>query len=446
MRTKILALVLILGVTASFIPKARAGSVEPSLPIDHVVFVMQEDRTFDNYFGTYPGADGWPTGFSMPLDPTDPSKGVAEPHNLDVTRTPSLPHSASAMEGAMNGGQLDSFIASAENYGATDGTLALGYYDYEEIPLYWGLADRYVLADRWFSSVAGPSFPNHLFAYAASRTSTDGTQVYSSVPEQGMDIVTLFDRLEAEGISWKVYVQGYDPESNFRNAEARLGLTDSAAQLIWVPLVGIPRFVDDPVLSSKIVLIDEYYADLKAGTLPAVAWITPSGLSEHPPGDLTLGHYFATDLLEALMKSEEWWNSVFIVTWDEWGGWADHVRPPQVDDDGFGLRVPALIVSPWAKRGYVDSTTYDHTSPIALVNTLYDLEPLASRDAAANDLTNAFDFNQEPREPELPPVNYVPIDLAEELEDSRPVAVVYSVVFGALLLGLLVARSLRRYL
>ena len=137
---------------------------------------------------------------------------------------------------------------------------------------------------------------------------------------------------------------------------------------------------------------------------------------------------------------------MFIVTWDEWGGWADHVRPPQVDDDGFGLRVPALIVSPWAKRGYVDSTTYDHTSPIALVNTLYDLEPLASRDAAANDLTNAFDFNQEPREPELPPVNYVPVDLAEELEDSRPVAVVYSVVFGALLLGLLVARSLRRYL
>lgn len=416
----------------------------PTLPIEHLVFVMQEDRTFDNYFGTYPGAEGWPEGFTMPIDPSDPSAGTAEPYNLDVTRTPSLPHSTAAMKMAMNDGAVDGFVAAATEFGASDGKLALGYYDSDEIPLYWGLADRYVLADHWFSSVAGPSFPNHLYAYTASRTSTDGTKVYNSVPEEGLEIVTIFDRLQDAGISWKVYVQGYDPESNFRSVEARLGLTDQAAQLIWVPLVGIPRYVDNPAYSSKIVDIDQYYEDLRQEELPAVAFITPSGLSEHPPGDLRLGHFFATDLLEALMFSEHWETSAFVITWDEWGGWADHVPPPQVDEDGYGVRVPALIVSPYAKRGFVDSTVYDHTSPIALINTLYGLDPLSTRDAAANDLTNAFDFNQEPRPPELPPVEYVPPGFEAPQDNTRPIAVAYSVIFGTTLLGFVLANIRRR--
>ena len=442
--TLLLLVAIVLSSLVLSVPGSAQSGPEPSLPIDHVVFVMQEDRTFDNYFGTYPGADGWPEGFSLPVDPSDPSQGVAVPYELDVTRTPSLPHSSSAMRDAMNGGKLDSFVSAAETYGATDGKLALGYYDSDAIPYYWGLADRYVLADRWFSSVAGPSFPNHLYAYSATRTSLDGSSVYDSVPAQGMDILTLFDRLEEAGVSWKVYVQGYDPESNFRNPEARLGLTDAAAQLIWVPLVGIPRFVDDPVLSSKIVDINQYFIDAREGNLPAVAWITPSGLSEHPPGDLTLGHFFAFDLLEALMMSEAWWNSAFIITWDEWGGWADHVVPPQVDEDGYGLRVPALIVSPWAKEGYVDSTIYDHTSPIALVNTLYDLEPLATRDAAAADLTEAFDFTQEPRHPEIPSPVYVQPGTAVATEDSRPLVVIYSGVFALSAVGFLGVAAYRR--
>lgn len=437
MRTLIAALLLI-SFLASSQPAQGVEVVESSLPIDHVVFVMQEDRTFNNYFGTYPGADGWPKGYSLPVDPSDPAAARHEPFKLEVTRTPSPPHSTAAMVEAIDDGSMQGFIASARKYGLTKSELVLGYYDHRDIPFYWGLADRYVLADRWFSSVLGPSFPNHLYAYAATRRSPDGTEIYDSVPEDGMDLLTIFDRLEAAGVSWKVYVQGYNPEATFRNREARMGITDSGAQLIWVPLVGIPRFVDEPVLNSKITDIDEYYEDLDRGTLPQVAFVTPSGLSEHPPGDLRLGHFFAYDLLESLMMSEAWWQSVFILTWDEWGGWADHVPPPQVDEDGYGVRVPALIVSPYAKRGHIDSTIYDHTTPLAFIERLYGVEPLAERDANADPLTGAFDFDQAPRPPELPPPVYEPPG-QRDVEDTSAIHLAYSAVFGVIVVGSIVA-------
>ena len=413
------------------------------LPIDTVVVVMQEDRTFNNYFGTYPGANGWPEGFAMPVDPADSDAGSVEPFKLQSTRTPSLPHSAKAMIRAYNEGEMDNFVVSAESYGAADGSLAMGFYDYRDIPFYWNLADQYVLADNWFSSVMGPSFPNHLYLFAATMTGPEG-QRYTSVPAEGLDVFTIFDRLEEEGVSWKVYVQGYDPTANYRSTEARLGLTDKAAQLIWVPLVGIPRFLDNPNLSSKIVDLSEYFEDAARGNLPSVAMITPSGLSEHPPGDLRLGHFFAVDLLEALMLSDHWESSAFFLTWDEWGGWADHVPPPQVDEDGYGMRVPGLIVSPFAKQGFVDSTIYDHTSVLATIEWLFDVDPIAQRDADANAFVNAFDFTKPPREPVLPSVEY---STSEEAPTELPIGLLnlaYATVFGSLVGFPLIFRRMRK--
>ena len=434
---RLLFMVLVLGVSIGASPIALA---QEDVPIDNVVVVMQEDRTFDHYFGTYPGANGWPDGASMPMDPLDPSAGSVEPFKLSETRTISLPHSAAAMLDAYNDGAMDGFVSSARAYGGGDGSLVMGYYNADAIPFYWYLADEYVLADSWFSSVMGPSFPNHLFLFGASASSPEGDR-YSSVPAGGLDLLTIFDRLEEAGVSWKVYVQGYDPTANFRDPEARLGLTDKGAQLIWVPLVGIPRYVDDPVLSSKIVDLDQYFIDAKAGELPSVSFITPSGLSEHPPGDLQLGHFFATDLLEELMLSPQWETSAFFLTWDEWGGWADHVTPPQVDQDGYGMRVPALIVSPYAKRGYVDNTVYDHTSPLAFIEWRWGIEPLTERDANANNLTNAFDFSQDPREPKLPPLVYEPPSDPVPPPDTQPVRIVYATVFGGLALLALAATT-----
>ncbi|MCH8850900.1 MAG: phospholipase, partial [Chloroflexi bacterium] len=136
---------------------ASAGAAGPA-PIEHVLVLMQEDRTFDHYFGTYPGANGPPVGLSVPRDPDAPDAGSVEPFKLGVTRTISLPHSEKAMRSAFNDGSVDGFVRAAEQFGAEDGALTMGYYDFEEIPLYWNLADEYVLADNWFSSVMGPSF------------------------------------------------------------------------------------------------------------------------------------------------------------------------------------------------------------------------------------------------------------------------------------------------
>lgn len=397
---------------AEHVPTTRGPDDSPTadIPIDTLVVVMQEDRTFNNYFGTYsdvnPEANGWPEGFQVLRDPEDPTSGYATPYKLTETRTISLPHSEKAMRAAFNNGDMDSFIVAAEEYGAPDGDLTLGYYDGTDIPFYWQLADEFVLTDNWYSSVLGPSFPNHLYLFAGSRYATTELDPdtgeplrYDSTPPEGMEIETIFDRLEEAGISWKVYIQGYEEEVTYENAEARAGLHPQASQLIWVPLVGIPRFVHDPKLNSHLVPLAEYFEDAKNGELPSVSFITPSGLSEHPPGDLVLGHYFATDLLESLMLSDHWDSSAFVLTWDEWGGFADHVTPPQVDADGYGFRVPGLIVSPYAKPGYVDHTLYDHTSVLATIEDWWGLEPLSSRDAAANTFANAFDFTQQPREP-----------------------------------------------
>lgn len=441
-RLRHVALLLVL--LGSLAMPAFASAQESTVPIDTLVVVMQEDRTFDNYFGTYsqenPEANGWPEGYRVLRDPTDPDSGWVEPYKLTETRTVSLPHSEKAMRAAFNEGKMDSFVAAAEQYGATDGGLALGYYDSNEIPFYWQLADEFVLADNWFSSVLGPSFPNHLYLFAGTRyakTATDpatGEPLrYDSAPAEGMELDTIFDRLEDAGISWKVYIQGYQEDVTYENAEARAGLHPQASQLIWVPLVGIPRFVHDPELNSHLVPLAEYFEDAKNGELPAVSFITPSGLSEHPPGDLTLGHYFAADLLEALMLSAHWESSAFVLTWDEWGGFADHVVPPQVDADGYGFRVPGLIVSPFAKSGYVDHTLYDHTSVLATIQEWWDLEPLAARDAAANTFTAAFDFTQEPRAPLVLSTEYnAP---PPEVDAAEQVATVSS-IYALMILGI----------
>ena len=202
--------VVLMALLVSLAAPALAVAQESNVPIDTLVVVMQEDRTFDNYFGTYsqmnPEANGWPEGFRVLRDPDDPESGYVEPHKLTETRTVSLPHSEKAMRAAYNDGQMDSFVAAAEQFGAADGGLSLGYYDSNEIPFYWQLADEFVLADNWFSSVLGPSFPNHLYLFAGTRyakTAVDpdtGEPLrYDSAPAQGMDLDTIFDRLEEAG-------------------------------------------------------------------------------------------------------------------------------------------------------------------------------------------------------------------------------------------------------
>ncbi len=410
---------------------ASAASREPNTPIRHFIVLMQENHTFDNYFGTYPGADGIPPDTCMPLDPTDPASDCIEPFHIGSLPIEDLDHSSVTFRRQYNGGRMDGFIWALRlrNH---DGRIAMGYYDGRDLPYYWNLASEYVLFDRFFSSAHGGSVWNHMYWIAG----VPGGEK-NSIPADGFpnDIVTIFDRLEEAGVTWKFYIQNYDPSITYRTRTDIAG--PRAAQVVWCPLLAIPRYLDDPNLFGHIVPLDEYFTDLQNGTLPEVAYIVPSGASEHPPGSIQAGQRFVRSLIQALMRSSYWNQSAFMVTYDDWGGWYDHVPPPQVDEYGYGFRVPAFLVSPYAKRGFIDSTTYDFTSILKFIEENWDLEPLATRDAAATSIMNAFDFESPPRSPTFIPWDWPVPPPAPEPRRSA-VYGIYSLVGGIGIVAFLV--------
>jgi len=270
---------------------------------------------------------------------------------------------------------------------------------------------------------------NHLYWIAGAPGSGS-----DRLPPAGLgDLPTIFDRLQERGISWKFYVQNYDPGLTYRTVPNPPG--NRASQLVWVPLLNMARFIDDPELSSHIVDLNEYFKDAQNGTLPAVAFIAPSGASEHPPGSLRSGQRLVRALISELMRTDAWYSSAFMWTYDDWGGWYDHVSPPRVDKYGYGFRVPALLVSPYARRGYIDHTTLDFTSILKFIEENWSLEPLAERDAKASSIFNAFDFYQAPREP-----IFVSSERGAERATEPRRAVVYGAYSLALILpGLVIA-------
>lgn len=370
-------------------------SHQAQTPIQHFVFLMQENHSFDNYFGTRPGVDGIPDGVCMPHLATESTSDpeCVEPFPVGDRGISDLDHTEDAFIEQYAGGKMDGFVAANERRGQ-DGSLAMGYYDDKDLPYYWNIADEYVLFDRFFTSSKSGSVRNHMYA-VAGHPGAKGKR--ESIPDTGWgNIPTIFDRLQESGVSWKFYVQNYDPLINYRTRESELD-GDRAAQVIWVPLLAYARFLDDPELNSHIVDLDQFYDDAAAGTLPAVSYISPSGNSEHPPGSIRAGQRFVRGLIGALMRSEVWDSCAFMWTYDDWGGWYDHVAPPQVDRFGYGFRAPALLVSPYARRGYVDSTTLDFTSVLKFIEENWTLEPLARRDARAATFMDVFDFTKPPR-------------------------------------------------
>jgi phospholipase C len=367
---------------------------EPATPIEHVITLMQENHSFDNYFGTYPGADGFSSNTCVPVDPSRPGGECVEPFALGGQPIVDLGHNDDVFLNQWRFGEMDGFVSAFADRQPGAGRQALGYYDDRDLPYYWNLADEYVLFDRFFTSARGGSVRNHFYWISGSPGNFEADALR---PEGFDDIPTIFDRLQAAGVSWKFYVQNYDPEITFRNVPSG----SRAGQIIWAPLLNYNRFLDDPELNERIVPLEQYYEDLANDELPAVAYMVPSGASEHPPGSIQAGERFVRGLINALMRSSAWESSAFTWTYDDWGGWYDHVAPPQVDEFGYGFRAPALLVSPYARRGHIDSTELDFTSILKFIEENWGLEPLADRDAAANSLTGAFDFDQEPRDPVL---------------------------------------------
>ena len=382
-------------VTAALLAAALVGAEPaaadptPATPIEHFVVLMQENHSFDNYFGTFPGADGIPRDTCMPLPRPASGSRCIRPFRLGGRAIPDFPHDARTHRIQYARGAMDGFVRGVSAQRQEPELSVMGFYGSHDLPFHWSAAREYVLFDHFFAAAPGGSVANHLFWLTATGGGHGGR-----IPDEGFgDLRTIFDRLDERGVSWKFYVQDYDPSRTI----AAEGRADRSTQAVRVPLLNFPRFVRDRKLFSHVVDLDEYYQDLERGTLPAVAYIAPAGGSEHPPGGVATGQTLVRTLVNSLARSEAWRSSAFMWTYDEWGGWFDHVRPPR----GRGFRVPALLVSPYARQGFVDSTPLDHTSILKFIEDNWRLAPLAARDKQARGLNRAFDFAGEPREPQL---------------------------------------------
>ena len=408
---------------AAAVPTAAAADPTPASPIRHLVVLLQEDRSFDSYFGTFPGADGIPASVCMPLElPNDTP--CQQPFHLSAPRTAGLQHGSVAAQAGYNAGAMNGFGTAQRPAQAAQ---VMGYYDGTDLPLYWNLATDYVLADRFFASALGGTVTNHVFAIA-------GRPVPSGrMPAGGWDYPTIFDRLQQAGVSWKYYVRNYQATVTYRTQRTATG---GASQVARVPLLAMGRYVDDPNLRSHIVDESQYFADLNAGTLPAVSFIVASGATEQAPSNIGLGERHAGSLILALMRSTTWQSSLFVLSWDDWGGWYDHVPPPQVDADGYGFRVPTILISPYAPPGRIDSTVYDFTSILRFIEVNWNVSPLTARDATATSIGTALDLTSGPRDPQLPQSTY-PASIGLKSTNRPQLVAFYALVFGAAIAGAL---------
>jgi phospholipase C len=434
---------------------AVAVQVEGIFNIKHVVIIMQENRSFDQYFGTYPGADGIPglagNPGTVPCAPDPVNGGCVRSFHDTQDRNSGGPHDAAnatadmdcADPAARSGCKMDGFVGQAESgqkcatndpgcSPCTQGTQArcvdvMGYHDAGELPNYWAYAKNYVLQDHMFEPNASWSLPAHLYMVSEwSAFCTDPTNPFSCKNElekpndaNGVqhyawtDITYLLHR---DGVSWGYYVfQGTEPD-----CESNSAMTCAPVQQgpltpgIWNPLPSFTDVTQDGQLGN-IQSLSSFFTAAKSGTLPAVSWVVPNGsISEHPSAPISAGQTYVTGLVNAIMQSPDWDSTAIFVSWDDWGGFYDHAVPPVADENGYGIRVPGLVISPYAKTGLIDSQTLSHDAYNKFIEDDFlggqRLDPATDgrpdprpdvREASPllGDLTADFDFSQTPRPP-----------------------------------------------
>ncbi|MDH6242596.1 phospholipase C [Mycobacterium sp. OTB74] len=357
--------------------RALADPVTPK-PIEHVVLLMQENRSFDHYFGTMPGVRGFgdpnaarlPNGasvFQQP-DPENPD-GYTLPFHLDTTRNsvqkiPSTSHAWEVQHSALNGGRMDNWLPAHRKADGPNGPFVMGYYQREDIPFHFALADAFTVCDAYHCSLLGPTWPNRMMWMTGTIDPTGahgGPIIRNVTPDAGYSWTTYPERLEAAGVSWRVYNEIDDYELNVleKFAQYRQAPKDSALYRKGIALSPVGSF-------------DE---DARAGRLPAVSWVMPSAVTcEHPDFRPADGAKFIADRINALAANPDLWaKTVFILNYDENDGLFDHVIPPlpptgTADEFvngqpiGGGYRVPCIIVSPWTIGGWVAAERFDHTS------------------------------------------------------------------------------------
>jgi phospholipase C len=404
-------------------PRVDASKFKTATPIKHVVFIMKENRTFDNLFGAFPGANGVRTGYLADGFPVD-----LQSHCFPQVLRQEFKHGytqglAHLNGGAMNGFGVDPYSAEWAYIQAQE----------KDIPNYWSWAQDFAISDNFFASVLGPSFPNHLYSMAATAHGTHDDPVppdtapTSQVNEDqdwsggiteswgswGCDsptgtyvlvdsrnggppkqeypcfkIKVMPDTLQQAGIPWAYY-----------------GASDTQLGYQWNAPDYIDHIRNDPVRwESHVFGVDQLIPDINDGHLPPVTWVTPTfWFSDHPGASLCQGENWTTEVVNALMQSEQWKDTAVFIVWDEWGGFYDHVRPPE----GLGFRVPAMTISPYAKPGYIDKTQGDFSSILRFIENNWDLASLGKGEPnPGNDMMQNFDFKQLPLAPELLPTRH----------------------------------------
>jgi phospholipase C len=335
---------------------ARARRVaRVDTPVEHLVIACQENRSFDHYYGYAPQVQaagfGPPPGYTQP----DGSGGSVAPFEFTALSTPDIPHSWTAVHRQWDSGAMDGFYT-------TDGINGMGYYTAAELPFYYSLFDSSALCANYYCSLLGPTWPNR-FYFAAG---TSGGITTNGVWGYGVfDYPIILDLLEEAGVTWGVYNMNWDT--------VPYGNTDNVF-VFWKSFAH-----DQRTLGSK----GSFLNDARKGTLPQVSWLVSSYAhqkDEHPPADVSIGMALQEELIDAVRQSPLWQKSAYLLTYDEHGGYFDHVAPPQLDTYGLSVRVPLWVVSPYAKKGPVKSSApAEHTSTLKLLEALHGLPTLASR-------------------------------------------------------------------
>jgi phospholipase C len=428
--------------------------------IKHVVMIMQENRSFDSYFGRYPGADGIAMNGGrsvacLSARPGEPCRHLYPDHQ-DVNG--GGPHGMNNFKADLHGGRMDGFLRQAVVAHARcadpndpvcsngNGYDSLGYHTQSDIPNYWAYAKNFVLQDHMYEPIHSWSLPEHLWQVSEwsavcttadpgscrnapqkveKKTHTSGWVSGSPRPLPSRPIFAWTDLtylLHQHHVSWGYYLKpGSEPDC--RNSSAltcrRVGQHPYTPG-IWNPLPDFVTVRQDHQLGN-IGPTSKFVQQARTGHLPAVSWVVPSGrVSEHPPARVSAGQSYVTRLVNDVMRGPDWKSTAIFLAWDDWGGFYDHVEPPRVDGNGYGFRVPALVISPYARRGYVDHQTLSFDAYVKFIEDVFlggqrldpatDGRPDPRPDVRENapvlgDLTYDFDFTQQPRPPLLLPVH-----------------------------------------
>jgi phospholipase C len=358
--------------------------------IKNFVVIIQGRHTFDNYFGTFPGANGLPNGTKMPINPFDQNNSkFVEPFHLEDKEHYKPRDDPPTYRLSFNNGRMDGFIY-AQKDSPGNPAYVMGYFDNRDIPYYWKYASEYVLADMFFSPTIRSDLVNSLYAIGLQPS-----MKLQDVPIQGLVVNnTIFDELTSKGVPWKIYVENLGEIYN-KSKEDTVILKRN------IPILAVPRFIDNQSLNSNIHDLSDYFADIVGNRLANVTFVYFTDSNDSPTSNVSPSQELVANLVYALMTSEYWNSSAILLTHNEAGGWYDHVKPPLNNNTGElnGFRVPAIIISPYAKKGYIDSNTHDIKSFLDIVQSSFGLNGSAYAVNQTNKMIQAFDFAQYPRKP-----------------------------------------------